>query len=155
MKRHFAAKGSLETVKRLCQRINEVMAYATNTGLITTNPLAGITSAFQPPVKQKMLTLKPEQLSELMKALSTANIKMTTRCLIEWQLHTMVRPSEAAGTCWGEIDQDNAQWNIPAERMKKKPHNVPLFSQALVLLIVLLIVSIVQIMVTFNDIYGD
>lgn len=131
----IAARGSLETVKRLCQRINEVMTYATNTGLITANPLAGITNAFQSPVKQKMPTLKPEQLPLLMKALTTASIKITTRCLIEWQLHTMVRPSEAAGTRWDEIDLDNAQWNIPAERMKKKkPHSVPLSLQALALL---------------------
>ena len=42
----------------------------------------------------------------LMNTLSFASIKITTRCLIEWQLHTMVRPSEAAGMLWGEIDVD-------------------------------------------------
>ena len=44
----------------------------------------------------------------------------------------MVRPSEAAGTRWNEIDFDLKIWNIPAERMKKKkPHSVPLTNQAL------------------------
>ena len=91
----IAAKGSLETVKRICQRLNEIMVYAVNTGLVNANPLAGISQAFQTPIKQHLPTLKPDQLPELMSALSLASIKITTRCLFEWQLHTMVRPSEA------------------------------------------------------------
>ena len=131
----IAAKGSLETVKRLCQRLNEVMVYSVNTGIIEQNPLAGIKEAFKTPVKQHLPTLKPEQLPTLMMALAVASIKITTRCLIEWQLHTMVRPGEAAGARWDEIDFENALWNIPGERMKrKKPHTVPLTEQSLTLL---------------------
>ncbi len=131
----IAAKGNLETVKRLCQRLNEIMLYAVNVGLINANPLTGISKAFQNPVKRHLPTLKPEQLPELMTALSIASIKITTRCLIEWQLHTMVRPSEAAGARWDEIDLEQKLWNIPAERMKKKKsHTVPLTSQSIALL---------------------
>jgi integrase len=134
----IAAKGNLETVKRLCQRLNEIMLYAVNTGLIESNPLTGINKAFQSPVKQHLPTLKPEQLPTLMATLAVASIKITTRCLIEWQLHTMVRPSEAAGARWDEIDMDKALWQIPAERMKKKkPHTVPLSPQCLELLAVM------------------
>lgn len=131
----IAAKGSLETVKRVCQRLNEVMTFAVNTGLITQNPLTGIREAFQQPAKQHQPTLRPEQLPTLMQALSVASIKLTTRCLIEWQLHTMVRPGEAAGTRWDEIDLERKVWTIPAERMKqKREHAVPLTEQALALL---------------------
>ncbi len=131
----IAAKGSLETVKRLCQRLNEIMVYAVNAGIMTSNPLAGISKAFQTPVKRHMPTLKPEKLPTLMTVLSQASIKLTTRCLIEWQLHTMVRPNEAAGTRWDEIDFDDCLWHIPAERMKKKKaHTVPLSPQCLALL---------------------
>ena len=100
----ISAKGSLETVKRLCQRLNEVMVYSVNTGLIPANPLAGIGRAFNSPKVANMPTLKPEQLPELMQALNRANIKLVTRCLIEWQLHTMCRPAEAAGAKWSEIN---------------------------------------------------
>jgi len=132
--RPIAAR-TLETAKRLCQRINEVMVFAQNTGLIHQNPLVGINKAFETPPKKNMLTIPPDQLPELMKALSIASIKLTTRCLIEWQLHTMARPSEAAGTCWDEIDFEKSLWVIPAKRMKnKKVHTVPLTSQALALL---------------------
>ncbi len=134
----LAAKGSLETVKRVIQRLNEIMVWAVNTGVIHSNPLSGISKAFQAPKKENMPTLKPEQLPELMHALSTASIKIVTRSLIEWQLHTMVRPSEAAGAKWTEIDKANGIWNIPAERMKKKrKHSVPLSPQTLRLLEVL------------------
>jgi integrase len=131
----ISAKGSLETVKRLCQRLNEVMVFAVNTGLIDANPLAGISQAFESPKKKHMLTLKPNQLPELIKTIANASIKRTTRCLIEWQLHTMTRPSEAAGTRWEEIDFENSLWTIPAERMKKKrPQSIPLSPQAIALL---------------------
>lgn len=131
----LAAKGSLETVKRLCQRLNEIMTYAVNSGLTDTNPLSGIASAFQSPRKTNQLTISPTELPELMQNLSVASIKRTTRCLIEWQLHTMVRPSESAGTRWDEIDLDKRIWTIPAERMKKrKAHAIPLSKQAIALL---------------------
>lgn len=131
----IAAKGNLETIKRLSQRLNEIMVYAVNTGLISHNYLSGIKVAFNTPTKKHMPTLKPDQLPDLMQAVNMASIKLTTRCLIEWQLHTMARPSEAAGARWDEIDIENRLWHIPAERMKKrKPHTVPLTQQTLVIL---------------------
>lgn len=51
------ARGALETVRRLVQRINEIMIYAVNTGLIDTNPASGIGMAFEKPKKQNMPTL--------------------------------------------------------------------------------------------------
>ena len=112
------------------------MVWAVNTGLIATNPLAGIGKAFKTPQKKHLPTLKPENLSDLMKSLNTASIKLTTRCLIEWQLHTMVRPGEAAGTRWDEIDIDNALWMLPVNRTKtkKRTHIIPLSPQALTLI---------------------
>ena len=131
----IAAKGSLETVKRLCQRLNEIMIFAVNTGILTANSLAGISQAFQAPIKQHHPTLNPDQLPELMQTIMSASIKRTTRYLMEWQLHTMVRPGEAAGTRWNEIDFENKLWTIPAERMKKKKeHTVPLTDQCIALL---------------------
>lgn len=129
------AKGSLETVKRLTQRLNDIMNFATNCGLIHANPLTGIKAAFKKPKKENMAALTPTELPELMSAIANASIKRTTRCLIEWQLHTMTRPSEASGARWDEIDLDEKVWLIPAERMKKRrEHRIPLTEQALELL---------------------
>ena len=128
----LAAKGSLEQVKRVCQRLNEVMVWATNTGVVQHNPLAGIAVAFKLPEKQNQPTLQPSELPLLLSAIQNASIKLTTRSLILWQLHTMTRPSETAGARWDEIDLEQSLWCIPQERMKKRrEHIVPLTSQAL------------------------
>lgn len=133
--RPLEAKGSLETVKRLTQRLNEIMTYGVNSGLIFANPLSGIRAVFKKPKKENMAALPPEELPELMMEIANASIKRITRCLLEWQLHTMTRPAEAATTRWADIDFDKALWVIPAERMKKRrPHAVPLTEQALALL---------------------
>ncbi len=63
------------------------------------------------------------------------NLSVPTRCLIEWQLLTLARPSEASGAQWAEIDLNAKLWTIPAERMKaKREHIVPLSSQAVEIL---------------------
>lgn len=128
----LSEKGSLESVKRVCQRLNEIMTFSVNTGLIEFNCLTGVRHAFRPPKATHMPTIKPDQLGQLMFDLLNTNIRRITRLLIEWQLHTMVRPSEAAGARWEEIDWDKKLWLIPTERMKKGlDHIVPLSPQAL------------------------
>ena len=130
-----AARGNLETVKRLCQRLNEIMTFAVNTGVIHHNPLAGIRESFANPIKQHNPTLEPNQLPLLMETLQRASIKLSTRVMIEWQLHTMVRPGESAGARWEEMDLGEKTWTIPPERMKKKrEHVVPLTAQTAALL---------------------
>ena len=131
----IAAKGSLETIKRLSQRLNEVMVFAVNSGLIDHNPLTGIRAAFPSPTKKHYPTLTPEEFPEFLQNLSRIQATLNTKIAIEWQLHTMIRPGEAAGTTWDEIDFENKLWDIPAQRMKKKKrHIVPLSTQALNLL---------------------
>lgn len=131
----LAKQGKMETVDNICGWMNEIMAYALNTGLIISNPLSGIKKAFTPPKTTHLPTLKPEELPELTEALEKANIKLITKYLIEWQLHTMVRPREAAEARWDEIDLDKKVWVIPAEKMKmKRDHTVPLSSYMINLL---------------------
>ena len=127
----ISKKGSHETVKRLCQRLNEVMEFAVIKELANTNPLTGISKAFQAPRKQHLPTLQPSDLPIFLATLAGAQINTATRCLIEWQLHTMTRPAEAAGACWEELDQEKGLWHIPPNRMKtRKAHTIPISPQA-------------------------
>jgi integrase len=137
------AKGSYETVKRLCQRLNEIMVFAVNTGIILgANPLSGIKDAFITPTKKHLPTLLPHQLDDLVKRIYCASIRLTTRNLMLWQLHTMVRPGEAAAAEWAEIDFIGKLWTIPASRMKKKrQHRVPLSSEMIEILEEMRVVS--------------
>ncbi|WP_077340022.1 integrase domain-containing protein [Pseudocolwellia agarivorans] len=130
-----ADKGSLELVSKLCQRLNAIMTFALNTGVAETNPLAGIKKAFETPTVTNLPTIQPDELPELLTRLNNSNIKLITRHLIYWQLHTMVRSSEAAGAKWEEINFKDNLWVIPAERMKmNRQHTVPLTTQALTIL---------------------
>ncbi|ELL7417791.1 tyrosine-type recombinase/integrase [Salmonella enterica] len=129
------ARGNLETLKRVLQRINEVMDFAANRGLTEFNTAANVRKAFPAPVKVHMPTIRPEQLPELMRAVSVASIERQTRLLIEWQLLTVTRPAEAAEARWSEIDLTAGTWTIPAGRMKmRREHVIPLSSQALAVL---------------------
>lgn len=129
------AQGKLESVKRVAQRINEVMFYAVNVGYLDANPAAKITAAFENPVVKNLPALKPDQLPELMAAIQGVNIERQTYCLLQWQLLTMTRPAEAAEATWSEIDLDNKLWTIPPARMKmKREHIIPLSPQALAIL---------------------
>ncbi len=103
-------RGNLETLKRVLQRVNEVMDYAANSGLIDANPAMNVRKAFPSPVKKHMPTIRPEQLPELMQALSVSATERQTRLLIEWQLLTVTRPAEASSTRWDEIDLDAQRW---------------------------------------------
>jgi len=138
------AKGSLELVKRLCQRINEIMAYALNEEIITDNPLAHIKGKFKKPSTTHNPSLEPKDLPILMTVITRASMAIPTRLLIEWQLHTMVRCKAAASTKWADIDLDSKVWTIPKDNMKKvgsdkqwaerKDHTIPLTNQAINLL---------------------
>jgi len=133
--RPVAAKGTLETVRKTCQVLNQVMGYAVNTGIIKHNPLERIRDGFAKPITKPMPTIDASRLSEFMADLSRASIKFPTRCAIEWQLHTMVRPNEATKAKWSEIDLENNVWIIPAEKMKAaKVHKIPLTPRTLKLL---------------------
>jgi integrase len=128
--------GKLETLRRICQRLNMIMNFAVRKELTSVNKLHSIGEDFQtPPPKQHLPTIKPEKLPKLMEDIGGASIRPITGKLIVWQLHTMVRPSEAAGARWEEIDFKNRVWSIPASRMKKKrEHVVPLSNQVLQIL---------------------
>lgn len=131
----IANKGSLYVIRKLCQRINDLMNYAANVGLIDTNPLTGIQKAFEAPKQNNYPTIKPEELPKLMADLSYSTLRLVTRLLIEWQLHTMTRSSEAATAKWQDIDFEDSCWRIPAEVMKmNRAHVVPLTPQTLAIL---------------------
>ena len=63
---YLASQGGLETVKRVSQRLNEIMTYGVNSGMIFANPLSGIRVVFKKPKKENMAALPADELPELM-----------------------------------------------------------------------------------------
>lgn len=138
-------EGKLETVKKLCRWMNEIMVFAVNSGIIYSNPLSGIGKAFHAPRVNRMPTIKANQLPELMSVVEKASITPITKAMLQWQLHTMTRPAEAAGARWEEVDFEQRTWTVPPERMKgrknpnspddrRQPHVIPLSPQLMGLL---------------------
>lgn len=128
--------GKLSTIKRICQSLNQIMEYAVANDSIAANPLTKMINAFERHKVEHMPTIRPELLHELLSRLSSNDkIQNKTKLLLLWQLHTMVRPKEAARTKWEDIDFDKCCWTIPAKEMKRRrEHRVPLTPEALQIL---------------------
>jgi integrase len=129
----LAKQGIMETVKRICSVSNEIMRIAMANGAIEFNPLVDLTRLYPAKKVKHHPALSPEELPELVSTLEQANIKIVTQNLILWQLHTMVRPSEAAKAKWSQIDFEEKVWTVPIPKMKKS-HTVPLPPQTLAIL---------------------
>ena len=128
-------RNNIDMANRLASYINEILNFAVNGGLIPFNPCLRMNKTLKQPKKENNPRIKSEELPEFMQALAQANIEPQTRALIQFQMLTMTRPSEASGAKWEEIDLSARLWTIPAERMKaREPHTVPLSTQAVKIL---------------------
>lgn len=85
-------------------------------------------------VKHKQ-ALTTKEIGLLLQRLGGAGGTPEVRIALKLLLLTFVRPGELRGAVWSEFDLTEAEWRIPAERMKMgEPHTVPLSAQALELL---------------------
>ncbi|WP_438439414.1 tyrosine-type recombinase/integrase [Klebsiella quasipneumoniae] len=130
--RRMESRGATEKAKKVRQRCSEVFRYAIVTGRAEYNPAADLTSAMSGHESKHYPFLTVEELPDFFKALSgytgSPLVVLAARLLIL----TGVRTGELRGACWSEFDFEKAVWEIPAERMKmKRPHLVPLSTQAL------------------------
>ncbi|HBC5674084.1 TPA: tyrosine-type recombinase/integrase [Citrobacter koseri] len=130
--RRMENRGATEKAKKVRQRCSEVFRYAIVTGRAEYNPAADLTSAMSGHESKHYPFLTVEELPDFFKALSgytgSPLVVLAARLLIL----TGVRTGELRGAFWSEFDLEKAVWEIPAERMKmKRPHLVPLSTQAL------------------------
>ncbi len=90
--------------------------------------------ALKPLKRRHFAALGPDELPEFHRALKEHDERLHpyTRNAIRVLMLTFVRTMELIEAQWTEIDFDNAQWCIPAERMKmRRQHLVPLSRQTL------------------------
>jgi len=129
-----------ETATRVRGRVENVLAWAKANHLRSgENPArwkGHLDQIFPKPTKLKNVQHHPALPYADMHAFLTdlrERSGLAARAL-EWQLLTAVRPGEAVGTRWDEIDLEAGVWTIPGERMKAGlPHRVPLSDSARVL----------------------
>ena len=128
--RKMEQRQALEYLRRVKGNLGLMFDYFVADGSIPSNPVAVIgKQVFDKPPERHFDALRFDQLPLLVERLETSkDIGDRARLLIYWQLLSMTRPSEAAGTRLSEINLKAGIWEIPIERMKTRPHIVPLSS---------------------------
>ena len=134
--RKIEVRGTFETAHRAKQRCGQVFRYAISTGRATHDVTADLRGALAPVVTTNHAALtEPAQVGELLRAIDGYRGVAATRYALRLAPLTFVRPGELRHAVWSEFDLDQAEWRIPAERMKMRDaHIVPLSRQAVELL---------------------
>lgn len=141
-------RGSLETARRVQQRISAVFAYAMAEDLVDANPAAIVARALTPPApaRNHAALLRIEDARELLAAAELVDVAPVVKLASRFLALTAVRLAAVRGARWEEIedlDGDAPTWRVPAARMKmaavkkldaKNDHIVPLSRQAVTLL---------------------
>jgi integrase len=102
------------------------------------NPVPDLRGALRPTKHRHYAALDTKELPEFLRVLDTNNVRLyaQTRYAIRMLMLTFVRTSELIKSKWPEFDLGNAEWIVPAERMKmKRAHIVPLSKQAVSMLL--------------------
>ncbi|OQB51855.1 MAG: Prophage CP4-57 integrase [Deltaproteobacteria bacterium ADurb.Bin151] len=134
--RRIENRGVIETAHRVKHICGQVFRYAVATGRAERDPSGDLKGAI-PPAQQKHMAAitDPTELGELLRAIDGYQGGIVVQCALKLAPIFFVRPGELRQAEWSEIDLENAQWNIPAKKMKmKEPHIVPLSAQALKIL---------------------
>lgn len=129
-------RGKYDRARRMRAWIEQIFRFSIATGLVDPmiNPAADIIVGLNPdpPKKQNMAALKPEQFPEFLKRLHEYPMDKQTRHAMLLLILCWSRTQEARFARWSEFNFEEKIWKIPGERMKmRKPHVVPLSVQAL------------------------
>ncbi len=131
--RRVESRGALETAHRINQLCGQVFRYAIATGRAERNPSADLRGAL-PPAKAKHYPsiTEPDKVGALMRAINGYSGSIITATALKLAPLVFARPGELRQAEWSEFDLDNAEWRIPAEKMKMRVvHIVPLSRQAI------------------------
>jgi integrase len=131
--RRVEARGTFELAHRIRTICGQVFRYAVSTGRAERDPAADLRGALSP-VKtiNRAAIIEPKKVGELLRAIDGYQGSFIVKCALKLAPLFFVRPGELRNAEWEEISFENAEWNIPASKMKmKEPHLVPLSQQAI------------------------
>lgn len=145
--REVEARGSIETAKRIRQRISAVFVYAIAEGITKDDPAEKLGAALKPLRKGRQPAITDlVRLRKMIIAAEEDYARPVTRLALRFLALTAVRPSELRGARWDEFEELNGPqplWRIPSARMKGDldrkeeldgDHLVPLTRQAIAVL---------------------
>jgi integrase len=124
-----------ETARRVLQRMTAVFdAEIVLENRERANPCTGVARVLGASSREKgkFRSLPYGQIGTFVKALRLRAGDPATKLCLEWLILTAARSGEARGTAWAEIDEKQALWILPPERMKgRREHVVPLSGRCL------------------------
>ena len=134
--RRVESRGALETAHRIRTIAGQVFRYAVATGRAERDISVDLKGALpQPQEKHRAAITEPAEVGKLLRAIDDYSGSFVVKCALKIAPLVFVRPGELRHMEWTELDFENAQWNIPAGKMKmKEPHLVPLSGQAIKIL---------------------
>jgi integrase len=134
--RRTEARGAIDTAHRILQTAGQIFRYAIATGRASRDFTADLRGALQTVKGSHFAAMtEPKAIGGLLRAMDDYQGSVITRCALRLAPLVFVRPGELRKAEWKEINFENSEWNIPAERMKmKEPHLVPLSRQAIKIL---------------------
>ncbi len=135
--RRVENRGALETAHRIRSIAGQVFRYAVATGRAERDCSGDLKGALpQPRERHHAAITEPKEVGPLLRAIDGYQGQFVVKCALQLAPLFFVRPGELRNAEWEEIDFDQAQWNIPAHKMKmKQAHIVPLCAQAKEILI--------------------
>ena len=129
-------KGKELIAHRIIQYCGMVFRYAVATGRVPRNIAADLRGAIRPHQGRHRATIvSAEKIGVLLNRLDNYHGHFQVKCALRLFPLLFVRSAELARAEWNEFNLETREWHIPAERMKmRKPHIVPLSSQAVAIL---------------------
>jgi integrase len=130
-------RGAVVLAHRVRSLCGEVVRHAVRTGRANYDFTPALREAIPPPPKDTHFAAitDPKEVGPLLRAIDGYQGSSVVRWAMQLAPLVFVRPGELQKMEWSEIDFDNSEWNIPAEKMKiGKPHLVPLSYQAVAIL---------------------
>jgi integrase len=124
-----------ETARRVRQRIRTVLSYAMALHEhIPSNAAGDGIDAALPPmprIRNHQRALHYRDVRQALRRVAGSNSSAAARLCLRFLVLTATRSAEARGARWDEIEEADAAWRIPGERMKSGvEHRVPLSQQA-------------------------
>lgn len=135
--RQIEKRKAFDIMKKARGIAGMVFRYGIQTGRCEWNAAENLRGALKNKKTTHFAALDEKQLPEFLKAVerNEARIFERTRRALWFSLYTFQRPGEIRQAQWSEIDWENKEWNISADKMKmRREHPVPLSRQAIEIL---------------------
>ncbi len=129
-------RGNIQTAHRAMMNCGQVFRYAMATDRASTDISFVLRGSLTPIVEKHHASIQdPKKIGFLLRDIDNYDGLFVTKCALKLAPLFFVRPGELRQAEWSEFNLEDAEWRIPANKMKMKAlHIVPLASQALEIL---------------------